>query len=224
MKYVRVATAALMTAAMAVLMLGSLAQAAVPETLTLNMNSPKVTFTGKLAHGHWYVVTATGTGSFVKPSMWTNPTIRHGHKPVICGTPEASPMFPTPGVTGRVGFDPETQFARPTSKKKCHRDPLPRTTRRFQLNNGNGFRHPTTLTGRYTFPRADHSYSYPILGQHHRLVARVRDRPSGDNYGALQLTLRAADDTDCVARQWHNFVNSAGNQVFADQAACEAAL
>ncbi len=224
MKYVRVGTAALATAVTAVLMFGSAAFAAVPESVTLNMSGPKLTFTSHLTRGSWYVVTASGTGSFMKPSQWTHPVVRHGRHPVICGTPESEPLFPTVGATGPVGFDPETLFARPTTKRRCLRDPLPRTTRRFQINNGNGFRHPTTLTGRYTIPRPDHTYSYPIVAGRHKLVVRVRDRPRADNYGALQLTLRAADDGDCVSRQWHNFVNSAGNQVFPDQATCEATL
>lgn len=223
MKYVRVATAALAVAATAALMLAPVAGAALPSSATLQMSSPKITLSGHLGK-KWYVVTASGTGSFFKPGMWANPQVRGRGPSVICGTPEAAPMFPTAGATGPVGFDPETMFARATKKKKCLRDPLPRTTRRFQLNNGSGFRHPTTLTGRYTFPRSDHTYSYPIRGLGHRLTARVKDRPAGDNYGELHIELRRADDGDCAARQWHNFVDSAGNAVFADQAACEAAL
>jgi hypothetical protein len=246
MKLARVAKAMLATTALAVLAFGSTAQAAVPENATLEMSQPRLTFSTPLAPGAWYVVDASGTGSFVKPSMWTNPRSRFSLHPVICGTPESAPMFPTDGATGAVGFDPETQFARPTSRRRCQRDPLPRTTRRFQLDAGNGFRHPTTLTGRYSAPRADHAYSYPIQGgkswrsreryrshghwqwrwqtRWHKLDARVRDRPAWDNYGALQLTLRRADSGDCAGRQWHNFLNRWGGQVFDSVEECEAAL
>jgi hypothetical protein len=224
MKHVRAAAAALALAATTVLLLVPAASAALPQSLTLNLSSPRATFDGKLANGTWYVLEASGTGSYFKPSQWSNPIVHHHRRGVVCGTPESAPMFPTAGPTGPVGVDPETMFARLTTRKKCSRDPLPRTTRRFQLNSGNGFRHPTTLSGRYTAPRPDHAYSYPVLGLRHKLSVRVRDRVAADNYGAFELTLRVAVDADCASRQWHNFVNSAGNQVFADQAACEAAL
>jgi hypothetical protein len=224
MKYVRVAAAALATAAIAAALLAPMASAALPQTLTLNLSSPRATFSDKLASGKWYVVTASGTGSYFKPAQWANPVLRHHRRGIVCGTPESAPMFPTAGPTGPVGVDPETMFARLTTRRRCTHDPLPRTSRRFQLNNGNGFRHPTTLSGRYTTPRRDHIYSYPVLGLRRRLSVRVKDRVSWDNYGAFHVTLRLATDADCASRQWHNFVNSAGTQVFADQAACEAAL
>jgi hypothetical protein len=224
MKYVRVAAAALTTVAAAVLLFGSTASAALPQTLTLKLSSPRAAFSGRLASGTWYVLTASGTGSYFKPTQWAHPILRHHRRGIVCGTPESAPMFPTAGPTGPVGVDPETMFARLTTRKKCLNDPLPRTTRRFQLNNGNGFRHPTTLTGRYTAPRGDHTYSYPVRGLRHKLSVRVRDHVAWDNYGAFELTLRQAVDADCASRQWHNFVDSVGNQVFADQAACEAAL
>jgi hypothetical protein len=224
MKYVRVATAAFATALVAAALFASAASAALPQTIALDLSSPHATFSGKLTSGTWYVVIAAGTGSYFKPGQWAHPILRHHRRGIVCGTPESAPMFPTAGPTGPVGFDPETMFARLTTRKKCTRDPLPRTSRRFQLNNGNGFRHPTTLTGRYTTPRGDHTYSYPVLGVRHKLSVRVKDRVSSDNYGELHVTLRLANDADCASRQWHNFVNSAGNQVFVDQAACEAAL
>ncbi|MFL5815985.1 MAG: hypothetical protein ACJ76L_00125 [Conexibacter sp.] len=224
MKHVRVASAAILAAAIAAALFASTASAVLPQTLTLNLNNPRATFSDKLTSGKWHVVVAAGTGSYFKPAQWTHPILRHHRRGIVCGTPESAPMFPTAGPTGAVGFDPETMFARLTTRRKCTHDPLPRTSRRFQLNSGNGFRHPTTLTGRYTVPRGDHTYSYPVLGLRRRLSVRVKDRVSWDNYGAFHVTLRAATDGDCASRQWHNFVNSAGNQVFADQAACEAAL
>lgn len=228
MKYVRVALAALTTAATAVVLFGSVAHAALPQTLDLSTRFPVERFDHRLRSGHWYVVTAAGTASFFKPSMWTSPTARWRWfhvRAIICGTPEAAPMFPTPGATGKVGFDAETLFARPATRRSCRRDPSPHTSRRFQLDNGGGFRHPTTLTGRYSVPRGDHTYSYPIRGLGKKLIVRVRDWPFWwDNYGALQLTLRKAEDADCAGSQWRNFTTKWGSQVFDDQAECEAAL
>lgn len=229
MKYVRVAVATLALAATAALLLVPAASAiTLPQSLTLKLSSPRATFNGRLTGGKWYVLTASGTGSYFKPGMWTHPILhgRHHHVRlgVVCGTPESAPMFPTPGATGKVGIDPETMFARITTRRRCRSDPLPRTSRRFVINNGSGYRHPVTLTGRYTIPRPDHTYSYAIHGLGWRLRVRVRDQIAWDNYGAFHLTLRAAVPADCARRQWHNFVNSAGNPMFANQAACEAAL
>lgn len=226
MKYVRVAAVTLALAATAALTLVPAASASLPlpQSLTLKLNSPRATFTGRLTGGKWYVLTAAGTGSYFKPGMWTHPILHHHRLGVVCGTPEAAPMFPTPGATGKVGVDPETMFARLTTRRRCKQDPLPRTSRRFVINNGSGYRHPTTLTGRYTVPRSDHTYSYAIHGLGRRLSVRVRDQIASDNYGAFHLTLRAAVPADCASRQWRNFYNSAGNPMFASQAACEAAL
>lgn len=225
MKYVRVAVATLALAATAALLLVPAASAiTLPQSLTLKLSSPRATFNGRLTGGKWYILTASGTGSYFKPGLWTHPILHHHRLGVVCGTPESSPMFPTPGATGKVGVDPETMFARLTTRRRCLRDPLPRTSRRFVINNGSGYRHPVTLTGRYTIPRRDHTYSYAIHGLGRGLRVRVRDFISWDNYGAYHLTLRAAVPADCASRQWHNFVNSAGRQMFADQAACEAAL
>jgi len=224
MKHVRVAAAAIATALAAAALLASAASAAIPQTITLRLSDPHATFSDKLAAGTWYVVTASGTGSYFKPSQWSNPLLSHHRRGIVCGTPESAPMFPTAGPTGPVGVDPETMFARLTTRRKCANDPLPRTSRRFQLNDGNGYRHPTTLSGRYTSPRGDHTYSYPVLGHRHKLSVRVKDPVTSDNYGAFHVTLRVANDGDCASRQWRNFVNSVGNPVFADQAACEAAL
>jgi hypothetical protein len=225
MKYVRVAAATLALAATAALMLVPAASAiTLPQSLTLKLSSPHATFNGRLTGGRWYILTAAGTGSYFKPGMWTHPLLRH-HKPgIVCGTPEAAPMFPTTGATGKVGVDPETMFARLTTRRLCRNDPLPRTSRRFQINNGSGYRHPTTLTGRYTIPRRDHTYSYAIHGLGRRVSVRVRDNIASDNYGAFHLTLRLAVPADCAARQWRNFYNSAGNMMFVSQAACEAGV
>lgn len=223
MKYVRVAAATLALAATAALMLVPVASAiTLPQSLTLKLSSPHASFHGRLTGGKWYIVTASGTGSYFKPGMWTHPILRHRRPGIVCGTPESAPMFPTPGVTGKVGVDPETMFARLTTSRRCRQDPLPRTSRQFVINNGSGSRHPTTLTGRYTVPRADHTYSYAIHGLGRGLSVRVRDRIASDNYGAFHVTLRLAVPADCANRQWRNFYNSAGNMMFADQAACEA--
>ena len=224
MKYVRVALAMLALAVTAAVTLAPAASASLPQTIMLNLSGYHVTFHDRLVGGKWYILTASGTGSYFKPGLWTHPILHHHRPGVVCGTPESAPMFPTLGATGKVGVDPETMFARVTTRRRCQRDPLPRTSRRFQLNNGSGYRHPTTLTGRYTTPRPDHTYSYAIHGLGRRLRARVLDDIKPDNYGAFRLTLRLAVPADCAHRQWRNFNNSAGRSMFASQAACEAGV
>jgi len=225
MKYVRVAAATLALAATAAVMLVPAASAiTLPQSLTLKLNSPHATFNGRLTGGKWYIVTAAGTGSYFKPGMWTHPILRHRRPGIVCGTPESAPLFPTPGATGKVGVDPETMFARLTTRRRCRQDPLPRTSRQFVINNGSGYRHPTTLTGRYTVPRPDHTYSYAIHGLGRGLSVRIRDRIASDNYGAFHVSLRLAVAADCANRQWRHFYNSAGQMMFADQASCEAGV
>jgi hypothetical protein len=180
---------------------------------------------GSLAAGAWYVAQVQGTASFSKPSQWLHPKKRHGRPAVVCGTPEDAPLFPSPfAATGKVGFDPETMFARITKTKKCSADPLPRTTRRFQINPKHTFFHPTPLDGRHTTPAADHSYAYPFQGLGVPLRLRQIDRPTYDNYGRFRVVIRRAVDADCAGVQWRSFATEHGTRAFADGAACEAAL
>lgn len=173
----------------------------------------------------WYVANVQGTASFSKPSQWLHPKKRHGRTAVVCGTPEASPMFPSPfAATGMVGFDPETMFARITRARRCAQDPLPRTTRRFQISAAHLYRHPTPLNGRQTVPSADHAYDYAVKGRGGPLLVREVDRPTYDNYGRFKITIRRAVDADCTGTQYRTFVSDLGTRAFADEAACEAAL
>jgi hypothetical protein len=180
---------------------------------------------GSLANGAWYVATVQGTASFSKPSQWIHPKKRHGRPAVVCGTPEAAPLFPSPfAATGKVGFDPETMFARITRAGRCAQDPLPRTTRRFQISAAHVYRHPTPLNGRQTVPSADHAYNYAVKGRGGPLLLREVDRPTFDNYGRFQITIRRAVDADCAGTQYRTFVSDLGTRAFADEAACAAAL
>lgn len=178
-----------------------------------------------LANNVYYVVTAQGTASFSKPSQWLYPKKRRGRPAVVCGTPEAAPMFNSPfAATGQVGFDPEVMFARVTGARRCGHDTLPRTTRRFQLSGKNVFHHPTPLNGRQSTPSADHSYNYPELGRGGPLQIREVDVPTYDNYGRFKVTTRRAVDADCAAGGYRAFTNDRDRRAFADQGACEAAL
>lgn len=180
---------------------------------------------GSVAAGMWYVAEVQGTASFSKPSQWIRPKKRHGHPAVVCGTPEVAPMFPSPyAATGKVGFDPETMFARITKAQKCLGDPLPRTTRRFQINPGHVFRHLTPLTGRQATPAGDHAYAYPFQGLGGRVLFREIDRPTFDNYGRFHIVIRPATAGDCAGAQWRAFAGEDGARSFASEGACEAAL
>jgi hypothetical protein len=180
---------------------------------------------GSLAEGAWYIVTAQGTASFSKPSQWVHPKKRHGRPAIVCGTPEATPLFPSPfAATGEVGFDPESMFARVTTNRKCGKDALPRTTRRFQLAGRSTFHHPTPLIGRQTTPSATHSYDYPELGRGLPLQVREIDLPTYDNYGRFKVTTRRATDADCTGTQYRAFTDDHDRRAFTTEAACEAAL
>jgi hypothetical protein len=200
------------------------------ESLTLDMRqSARPKAQTKMVWRDWYVVTVQGTGSFHYASLWNQPSRLWKNpgkrKAVICGTPEAAPMFPSPGTkSGPVGFDAETLFARPVEDKTCAADPTPRTTRRFELNDGLRWYHPTTLSGRYSAPRADHTYSYAVFGEGHRPTFRVRDSPVYDNYGQFKIELRTAFKHDCFNRQWRNFLYPWGGDAFASEAECVEAI
>ena len=217
---------------------GALLSLAVPavaqaETLTLDISKthqPKAQFK---AWGTWSIVEVQGTGSFHYSSVWSNPQriFKNAAKTtternaVICGTPEAEPMFPSPGVkNGKVGFDAETLFARPVAEDVCADWPAPMTTRRFEIHDGERWFHPTTLLGRYTSPRADHTYTYALFGEDARPVFRVRDEPTYDNYGRFKIHIRQAYSSDCLNRQWRNFLYGYGGDGFTCEAACVAAL
>jgi hypothetical protein len=178
-----------------------------------------------LGNGVWYVANVQGTASFSKPSQWLHPKKRHGRPAVVCGTPEDAPLFPSPfAATGKVGFDPETMFARITRAGRCAKDPLPRTTRRFQISGKSIYRHPTPLIGRQTVPSADHAYDYAVKGRGGPLQVREIDRPTYDNYGRFHIVIRRAVDADCAGTQYRTFVSDLGTRAFANVAACEAAL
>jgi GT2 family glycosyltransferase len=195
------------------------------KTHHANAGSVDVKSPHKLTNGTWYVAGVQGTASYVKPSMWTHPTLRHHRPAVVCGTPESAPMFGSPdGGTGRVGFDPETMFAQIMRPSKCAADPTPRTTRRFQINPRHIWRHPTPLDGRHSGPRPDHAYAYAVKGLGVRAGFRVLDRPTSDNYGVLHIVIRPAVTGDCSGAQWRNFDDENGHPGFATMSACQAAL
>lgn len=202
---------------------------AATESLTLPLRAaqglPRVTATTPIAWNTYYVVTAQGTGSFHKSGVWSHPdriwADPDGRTAVICGTPEPAPMF---GTGGKVGFDPETLFARPASAATCSDEPAPQTTRRFQIFDGSSWFHPTPLDGRHSSPRADHFYAYAFKGRGDVLRFRLLDAPASDNYGEFRLTIRPANASDCAGRAWHNFYAAWGAEEFASQADCEATL
>jgi hypothetical protein len=192
---------------------GALLALAVPATAqaeTLNFDlrqSPKSATT--FEYHDWYVVTVAGTGSFHKPSVWAHPDrifkSSSSKRAVICGTPEAAPMFNSPNATGKVGFDAETIFARPVAEDVCDAESSPRPTRRFEIHNGVAWFHPTPIDGRHVTPNANHTYSYALRGEGTRMGFRMRDDPVSDNYGRFKVQIRRANANDCANGQWIHF-------------------
>lgn len=185
-----------------------------PNEGSVDVESPDV-----LTNNKWYIAQVRGTVSFVKPSMWTHPRLKNGRPAVVCGTPEASPLFNSAGAqTGKVGVDPEVMFAQVMRARLCNDDPTPRTTRLFQVRPKNIWRHPTPLDGRHSIARPDHTYSYAIRGRGTRARFREIDRPTSDNYGSFHISLRRATIADCSGTQWKNFEDENGG--FSSGIAC----
>ncbi|RZS91605.1 hypothetical protein EV189_0852 [Motilibacter rhizosphaerae] len=142
-----------------------------------------------------------------------------------CGRPEASPQFPSAiAAQGPVGEDAEVEYAQSYT---C--DPkdstLPRHLGDLLIDAGSGFTHVEPLGGQPTKPASQHTYSYVVPGQGHRLGFRVRDVNAADNYGQLQLFVRSAVGGDCRAGGWRAFSSySSESQCRADLGAGRAPL
>lgn len=160
-----------------------------------------VTTTEPLAAGGFYVVEAKGTYSrYLRPLMKneTLPKLRR------CGTPEAAPLFPSPGVlkVAPAGIDPEWAFSYVVADTGPSPCPVPviRPIGAFQMDLGAGFRH-VIADNRGTGPRADHTYTYTVQGSGVPAAFRYADNPLGDNNGLISIRIRPATTTDCATNQ-----------------------
>ncbi len=173
------------------------ASAALPETLALNTYdagtadfTPVIASTDALTAGQFYVATVTGTFSNVAATHWTERE--------TCGSPEADAMFPSPGrPASRVGKDAEWAFAH-TRIGTGGCGPLPERGTAFQVATNGTFGHPSQpIGGAGSAPRGSHSYAYLLAGTGGPVRFRLRDVNTRDNYGVLQIVLRAATPADC---------------------------
>jgi len=162
--------------------------AAAAEDLTLDThnasadgNIKAVTTSAPLAAGQPYTITVQGTYSNVSARRWT--------VPLVCGTPEAAPMFPSPGIeNGPVGFDAMVAFAR-TQPVAMGCSSMPFAHYRFKINLGNGYLSYVPVTGQPTEPRPDHRYTFAVVGRGANASFRLNDTPAYDNYGILQISV-----------------------------------
>lgn len=134
-----------------------------------------------LVAGRTYQVTVEGTYSFWVDS-WQQ----------ICGTPEAVPMYPSPGrYNHQVGLDAETMFAVPNHCSALgYPVPSARTNFQFSLNGGTSWSHVSPATSDFT----NHRYTYRVIGQGHTLGLRLLDNPTTDNYGMFKVTIEPLDE------------------------------
>jgi hypothetical protein len=202
--------AAALAAGCALLTCGSaLADPPTSESLTLDTYSAAnngaagpVSSVGTLAANTLYVVTVQGTWSAWAPDLWTGTGF--GIPAVVCGTPEAAPMFPSPvgNQTGPVGEDAEVIFAG-VERPGCPLTP-PKEYTGFQMNLGSGFMHYEPYTGATNTPSPNHSYTYIVAGKGSPISFEQVDYPTSDNYGEYQITVTLGTAT-CKKGGWQAY-------------------
>jgi hypothetical protein len=179
-----------------------------------------VASSGTMMNNKYYVIQATGTWSNWNASLWD-----FGK---ACGTPAASPLFPTPGLsTYKVGIDPEFTFAfAKTRRYDCNAPEVqtPKQQGKFQISlagtSSSAYRH-YRAAGNPTTPSASHGYTYYVESSSNGAFnVRYLDPISSDNYGQAQVSIRRATSTDCANGNWASFRTNADNQAFTSQTSC----
>src|SRR3954452_21650218 len=106
-----------------------------------------VTTKKKLNDNQYFVALVRGTASFYRPGLWEGQDIF-----VVCGTPEASPIPPSPGAAAtKAGTDVETVFASPVFGG-CGNFHPPIHFTNFQIDTGSVFSHVEPLGGPFSSP------------------------------------------------------------------------
>lgn len=188
--------------------LGSPVSATARETLLLDTHGQAgATFTGPvqsapLTAGARYYARVSGTASIYRIDHW-----KVGRPP--CGTPEAAPQYPSPGVpNGPVGMDAETVFGVTAYAwfhgYSCSVKRFPFRLARYtdgglQLSQGGPFSRPVPVGGPRDIPRTDHTYVYALTGAGQPLSARWVDRPLEDDYG--QFKIEVLTEAECAAER-----------------------
>lgn len=155
------------------------------ETLFLDTrNSAGVTSGLALTNGQAYLITATGSWSYIDHAL-------------DVGTPDANALYPTPGsrTSTQVGYDPETLYAYYSGSPPG--SPIGHVTN-FQMNLGGGYVHVEPSDGPHATPVSGHKYSYQVTGQGQRASFIFVDSPGqyADNYGYVYITIDALTETD----------------------------
>lgn len=199
---------------------GSLAALVVPssalaapsnETLWLDTHTgpasgiASVSTNQPLVPGALYVAEVSGTYSIWTAAQWLAPG-------PTCGTPEAAPAYPSPGVVNsKVGLDAASMFAAVPRSVFCRPGtgfgPVPKQNTAFQIDQGNGPRVTTPVGGVRITPDASHTYSFVLTGQGAGATFRFVsvDSVGTDNYGQLQIKVAGTTQDDCKKDGWRRF-------------------
>lgn len=152
------------------------------QTLYLVASAPSGVRSGPLAAGVTYRVIIEGTVSLWRREHWAS----------LCGgVPMRRPEFPSRGVSGPVGVDPEWVWAWPGDSPSLCLDgapigpsPRPRRLVLVQVEGGPFQPLPPAEEQQMT---PNHAYTYVVLGTGAPVTLLVDDSPREDNYGALRI-------------------------------------
>jgi hypothetical protein len=192
----------------ATVVLASPGPASARETIMLDTHGqPGASYTGPvqsapLTAGARYYARVSGTTSIYRIDHW-----KVARPP--CGTPEATPQYPSPGVpNGPVGMDAETVFGVTAYAwfhgYSCSAKRFPFRLARYtdggvQFSQGGAFARPVPVGGPREIPRADHTYVYELIGAGLPLSVRWVDRPLEDDYG--QFKVEVLTEAECAAQR-----------------------
>jgi hypothetical protein len=166
--------------------LSSASANAQPETLYVDASHETgVTTQTTLVAGTVYLVQIRGSISKWSP---------HSMASLCAGTPDPSPAFPSPGVTGPASVDAEWVWAWPKdSHSLCPHDKSmaepPVAERSVFVSLGSNAKPEPLPHPAESAMTSNHVYTYKIVGQGAPAVFVVNDHFHRDNYGQLQITV-----------------------------------
>jgi hypothetical protein len=160
--------------------------------------------TQRLAKRVPYKTAVSGTFSLFSAQELASP---------FCGTSEPRPMFPTKRrPNGPVIGDAEFLFA-DVSRNCAKRNNNPLTGTTFEIRVGNKFKNRVPIGGVGEAPRANHLYTYAVVGKGKFARFRLYDQFTMDNYGRLRIAISRATAIDCANNGFLNWK-------YASEAAC----
>jgi hypothetical protein len=127
----------------------------------------------------------------------------------------SQPRFATSGIQTRSGVagsetgqgtDAEFIFALPLVGRSCANAGLPRPYANFQANVGQGWEHPSLLSGQALVkPSRSHTYKFALSGAGQPVSFRLIDTDTRDDYGSFRIYLRTAAAADCSGHRYQAF-------------------